>query len=135
MNAKIERQRVLIVDDDAATRASIADALTRAGLEPKTAGTGERALLMLRQWPRHIDWLVTKAELPGLVDGSMLADEFHQARPGRPVLLAVSREGNRPSQAHVIVVDPASPATVVEVLQGLMPSAPQPAQTVTAWAA
>jgi DNA-binding NtrC family response regulator len=134
MNGKIERQRVLVVDDDAATRALVADALTRASLEPKTAETGERALLILRQWPRHIDWLITKTKLLGLVDGSMLADEFHQAHPGRPVLLA-SRAPKRPSQAHVIVVDPASPATVVETLQGLTPGAAQPPQNLTAWAA
>ena len=134
MNGTIERQRVLVVDDDAATRASTADALKRAGFEPKTAGTGERALLILRQWPRHIDWLVTKPDLPGLVDGWMLADEFHQTHPGRPVLLA-SRDADRPSQTHVIVVAPASPATVVEALQRLTPSDPQPGQTVTAWAA
>ena len=134
MNAKNERQRVLVVDDDAATRVSAADALKRAGFEPKTAGTGERALLILRQWPRHIDWLVTKPDLPGLVDGWMLADEFHQAHPGRPVLLA-SRDADRPSRTHAIVVAPASPAAVVEVLQRLTPSDPRPGQPVTAWAA
>src|SRR5215210_583490 len=113
MNAKNERQRVLVVDDDAATRVSAADALKRAGFEPKTAETGERALLILRQWPRHIDWLVTKPDLPGLVDGWMLADEFHQTHPGRPVLLS-SDDVQRPSQPHVIAVDCSSPADVVE---------------------
>ena len=134
MRDKTERQSVLVVDDDAATRASIADALTRAGLEPKTAETGERALLILRQWPRHIDWLVTKTKLPGLVDGSMLADEVHQAHPDRPVLLA-SRDADRPSQTHAVVVDPASPATVVGALQDLAPGAAKPSQSLTAWAA
>src|SRR5215212_10669287 len=131
MSETIERPRVLLVEADAERRALIAEALEQAGFNAATAGAGERALLILRQRPRRVEWLVAGSGLPGLVDGWMLADEFHQAHPGRPVLLA-SRDADRPSRTHAIVVAPASPAAVVEVLQRLTLSDPQPGQPVTA---
>ena len=82
----VSRERVLVVADDPETRASVGEALERAGFEPALAATGEQGLLLLREWPRRIGWLYTEAELPGLVDGSILADEFHRAHPTRPVL-------------------------------------------------
>src|SRR5215204_1612649 len=85
-NKTVNCQRVLIVDDNAETRERVGEALAQAGFEPILAATVEQGLLLLREWPRRIGWLYTKAELPGLVDGWILADEFHQAHPSRPEL-------------------------------------------------
>ena len=68
-NKAVNCQRVLVVDHDPETRESVGEALAQAGFEPALAATGEQGLLMLREWPRRIDWLYTKTELPGLVDG------------------------------------------------------------------
>ena len=134
MSETIERPRVLLVEADAERRALIAEALEQAGFDAATAGAGERALLILRQRPRRVEWLVAGSGLPGLVDGWMLADEFHQAHPGRPVLLS-SDDVQRPSQPHVIAVDCSSPADVVEALRSLTSGAAWPVQAITAWAA
>jgi len=85
----VSRERVLVVADDPETRASVGEALERAGFEPALAATGEQGLLLLREWPRRIGWLYTEAELPGLVDGWILADEFHRTHPSRPLLYGV----------------------------------------------
>src|SRR3954464_6237899 len=87
----VNRERVLVVDDESETRKSVGQALERADFAPTLAATGEQGLVLLREWPRRIDWLYTKAELPGLVDGWILADEFHQAYPSRPVFYRVPR--------------------------------------------
>src|SRR3954447_17681132 len=85
-NEALNRRRVLVVDDDAETRDGLGGVLARAGFGPTLAATGEQGLRMLCEWPRRIDWLYTKTDLPRLVDGWILADEFHQAHPSRPVL-------------------------------------------------
>ena len=85
-NKPVNCERVLVVDDDPETRERVGEALERAGFEPARAATGEQGLVLLREWPRRIGWLYTEAELPGLVDGWILADESHQAHPTRPEL-------------------------------------------------
>ena len=124
MSERRESPRVLVVDADVTNRGAISEALARAGFETRTAATGERALMMLREWPRRIDWLYTRTELPGLIDGWMLADEFHQAHPDRPVLHAVSPNAEPPLQAQAILLEnPVSPTAVVDVLHRLIPRA------------
>ena len=97
----VNRQRVLVVDDDPETRESVGEALEQAGFDPTLAAMGEQGLVLLREWPRRIDWLYTKAELPGLVDGWILADEFHQAHPFGLYFMVFpdTRDTNLPSEA------------------------------------
>jgi DNA-binding NtrC family response regulator len=132
----VNRQRVLVVEDDAKTRERVGEALAQAGFGPTLAGTGEQGLLLLREWPRRMDWLYSKTELPGLVDGWILADEFHQAHPGRPVLYGVPPHAKRPSHGGDIILEtPVSPRRVVDVLLRLGQSEEVPASEVTRWAA
>src|SRR4051812_46692165 len=53
-NKAVNRERVLVVDDDAETRESVGQALDRAGFAPTRAATGEQGLVLLREWPRRI---------------------------------------------------------------------------------
>ena len=135
-NKAVNRRRVLVVDDDPETRESVGQALERAGFAPTRAATGEQGLVLLREWPRRIGWLYTKTELPGLVDGWILAEEFHQAHPSRPVLYRVPRHGRQPSHERgIILTTPASAWRVVEVLLSLSQSGDVPAVEVMRWAA
>src|SRR5689334_2984743 len=132
----VNRKRVLVVDDDSETRESVGQALERAGFASTRAATGEQGLVRLREWPRRIDWLYTKAELPGLVDGWILADEFHQAHPSRPVLYRIPRHAKRPSHKRgIVLTTPVSAWRVAEVLLSLRQSRDVPAAEVTRWAA
>ena len=132
----VNRERVLVVDDDSETRESVGQALERADFAPTLAATGEQGLVLLREWPRRIDWLYTKAELPGLVDGWILADEFHQAHPSRPVLYGVPRYARHQSpQRGIALTTPVSAWRVVEVLLRLSRREDVPATEVMRWAA
>ena len=135
-NKAVTRQRVLVVDDEPQNRETVGKALARAGFEPRLAATGEQGLWMLRTPPRRVDWLCTKTELPGLVDGWILADEFHQAHPGRPVLYAaaskvVAEEHGR----DVVLATPVLPWEVAEVLLTFVQNEGVPASALTRWAA
>jgi CheY-like chemotaxis protein len=81
MSAK-EHERILVVDDNHIFREALAERLRDAGYQVTTAETGERAFLTLRDWSRRVDWLYTRASLPGLVDGWILADEYHDRHAG-----------------------------------------------------
>jgi len=132
----VNRERVLVVDDDAETRESVGQALDRAGFAPTRAATGEQGLVLLREWPHRIDWLYTKTELPGLVDGWILAEEFHQAHSSRPVLYRVPLHAKRQSQERgIALTTPVSSRRVVEVILRLSRREDVPATEVMRWAA
>jgi len=135
-DCELNCQRVLVVDDDPETRERVGEALAQAGFKPALAAMGEQGLLLLREWPRRIDWLYTKTELPGLVDGWILADEFYQAHPSRPVLYGVPSHAKRQSYEQGIVLDtPMPPRRVAEVLLRLSQNENVPALEVMRWAA
>jgi CheY-like chemotaxis protein len=81
------RPCVLIVEQDAVTRELLQHKMHLGGFASVAVRTGEQALLLLREHRGAIDWLVTSRTLPGLVDGRILADEFHSYHPMRAVLL------------------------------------------------
>jgi DNA-binding NtrC family response regulator len=125
------RPCVLVVEPDAITRDLLQIALERAGFETKSAQTGERALLVLREDRAGVDWLVTRQVLPGLVDGPMLADEFHTHHPSHPVLIGPGATRCEPasepgSYRAINLSDPLSPGEVVGQLRELTNSLGQP---------
>ena len=113
-----KQTRVLVVDPNPMSRQLTIEHLQAAGYDVVSAGTGERALVLLREWPRHIDWLYTAVELPGLVDGWILADEYHQAHPSRPVIYADGKsvEGRGRSNA-IFLQGLVSPMAVLRALR------------------
>jgi CheY-like chemotaxis protein len=78
---------VLVVENDSVTRELLDGVLRTAGCQVLAVPTGNAGLLSLCQHRAHIDWLVTRVNLPGLVDGWLLANEYHQHNPERPVIL------------------------------------------------
>ncbi|HAB03266.1 MAG TPA: hybrid sensor histidine kinase/response regulator, partial [Pseudomonas sp.] len=77
-------EHVLIVEDMASVRVSVAEALTDAGYRCSLASTIDEALDLLRQDPGP-DLLLTDVGLPTL-SGRELADMARIFRPGLPVL-------------------------------------------------
>jgi DNA-binding NtrC family response regulator len=84
-----EHERILVVDENHIFRETLAQKLRDEGYQVITAETGERAFLTLRDRSRPIDWLYTRARLPGLIDGWILADEYHDSHPDRAAVIAV----------------------------------------------
>jgi CheY-like chemotaxis protein len=127
--ASQSKATVLVVEDDALTRELLAQLLQTGGYDVIAAPAGEQALLMLCQLGDEIDWLVSKVRLPGLVCGLILADEYHEHHPCRPVLLVSPlNPTDVPSPATAIYIQQGAPQRVIEVLQAL--KSPEPAKVL-----
>jgi DNA-binding response OmpR family regulator len=104
-------ERILIVDTDTAFCESLTRHLRAIGFEVVTAATGQSAFSLLRDWHRPIGWLYTRADLPGLIDGWILADEYHDRYPDRAAVIAASR-GRVSVQGHVVLDEPSLAAAL-----------------------
>jgi DNA-binding response OmpR family regulator len=82
------RRRVLIVEDDAAIREGVVDALRFAGYEPLDAGTFRDGLALAAR--AELDLLLLDLVLPG-GDGLDLLGEVRLGRPTLPVILVTAR--------------------------------------------
>jgi CheY-like chemotaxis protein len=110
-----EHECILVVDDNHIFRETLAQRLREAGYQVATAETGERAFIALRDWSRPVDWLYTRANLPRLIDGWILADEYHDSHAGRAVIIAAP-EARISRQGDIILQQP-SPTTVLDTLR------------------
>jgi CheY-like chemotaxis protein len=115
-----EHERILVVDDNHIFRETLAQRLRDIGYQVATAESGERAFLALRDWSRPVDWLYTRACLPRLIDGWILADEYHDTQSGRAVIIAAS-ESRISRQGDIILKQP-SVTTVLETLRHVIES-------------
>jgi CheY-like chemotaxis protein len=113
-----DKLRVLIVEDEPIAREILGDLLKMAGYDVLSAHTGEQALLTLLQERGRIHCLFTAVELPGLVDGWMLADEFRVTDATRPIVFAAR---SQPAEARcpegaMFVARPVLPPKAVEAV-------------------
>lgn len=80
--------RILLADDDAATRDLVARALTGAGHQVTACADGQEALDRLTAAPSSVDLLLADVQMPGL-DGIELAERARALVPGlRCVLMS-----------------------------------------------
>lgn len=113
-----DKPRVLVVEDEPIAREILTDLLKMAGYEVLSTHSGEQALLALVQERGRVDCLFTAVELPGLVDGWMLADEFRVRDQTLPVVLAAgspSIEGGA-AERTAFVAHPVLPPKAVEAV-------------------
>lgn len=115
--AATDKTRILVVEDEPIAREILADLLKMAGYDVLLAHSGEQALLTLVQERGRLDCLFTAVELPGLVDGWMLADEF-RVTEALPVVFAVRSKAAKARQPDgaVFVARPVLPPQVVEAV-------------------
>jgi CheY-like chemotaxis protein len=117
---------MLVTDDNPIFRATLAQWLRNDGHEVITADTGTRAFLVLCDFSQAVDWLYTRATLPGLIDGCILADAYHDRHKHRPVILAATKSGM--SSQGDLVLDRPTPTAVFDTLRRAL--APEKAATV-----
>ena len=94
------RGRVLLVDDDLDTRASIADLLRSLGLDCVDVESAHAALKVVRTTP--FDYLITDIQMP-FMDGYQLAEAL-QTDPPHPIhprLIAMSAFSLDPAKRHL----------------------------------
>lgn len=82
----------LVVEDEPITRMVAADAISEVGAKVHEAGDASEALHILGDHP-EVSLLFTDIELPGDMDGLVLAEEVHRRRP--EVELIVTSGTNR----------------------------------------
>ena len=89
---------ILVVEDEAIVRDCLVAELQDVGYHVAAADTGEKALTVLQDQARNIDWLFTDIRLPGVIDGWRVADEFRLTHPFRPVVYATAYAPEQASQ-------------------------------------
>ncbi|EIM29439.1 response regulator [Microvirga lotononidis] len=114
-------QRILIADDNPIMRETLAQWLRAQAHDVITASRGESALAALRDWSRPVGWLYTRAVLPGLVDGWILADQYHDLHENRPVILA-GAEQRISSRGDRVLMRP-TPAAIFNALRLVLTAA------------
>ena len=85
MNADVHRSKVLLVEDEFLICDMIAEALVEHGFDVHAFANARDALEhLLRGSP--CDVLLTDINLPGGMDGTVLAERARELRPGLPVV-------------------------------------------------
>ncbi len=90
-------ETILLVEDEASVKRTIARILTGAGYEVLAAADGAEALTIAERYDKRIDLLLTDYLMPG-VTGDELAKEVQAKRPEIRVLLMSGYLGNRADQ-------------------------------------
>lgn len=110
---------VLVADDECFIRDLTRDALENAGFVVLTAGGGEQALGLSRDFPGTIDVLVSDVNMPGL-GGIALREQILQERPGIKVLLM---SGLEPVEGLPFLAKPFNGETLAARVRELLSSA------------
>ena len=120
---------ILLVEDDAGTRATVARMLKSAGYAVRVAADGIDALRLIERERLEFDLLLSDVMMPGL-NGPALAERVRATRPQLPVLLMTGYAeedlgGLREAAAHRdVITKPFSSGELVERLTRLFDGAP-----------
>ncbi|QRM34259.1 response regulator [Microvirga sp. VF16] len=120
----IMNECVLIVDSNPGFCKRLAQACRAANYTVLAADSGERAFLILRHRQHQIGWLYSRAALPGLIDGWILADQYHQAYPSRPVIIA-AHDTRLSARGDIVLKEPTVTVvseTIRHVIEGTQPA-------------
>jgi PAS domain S-box-containing protein len=79
-------ERIMVVDDEQALVAIVAELLKRLGYEPLAFSDGRSALAAFEAQPERIDAVVADEVMPGLT-GTELAQALRRRRPDMPIVL------------------------------------------------
>lgn len=121
-----KHELILVVDDNSIFRETLADRLRASGHEVLVAETGEQAFLTLRDRSHSIGWLYTRAVLPGLIDGWILADEYHDTHANRAVVLA-SAKARSSRRGDIVLRRPSLAAAFQTILDTMDDNSSRPA--------
>ena len=82
--------RILVVEDEFLIRLTLVEALSDEGFDVIEAETGDAALPLIEADPT-IRVLLTDIQLPGVLNGTRLAQRARQTRPTLPILFMTGR--------------------------------------------
>lgn len=109
--------RILLAEDEAATRDFVKRALEQDSHKISTATEGAEALALLSSDPGGFDLLITDYQMPAM-DGISLAEKASKVRPGLPILLmsgfAIDRNQLKIAGANIVGLVP-KPFTLEQI--------------------
>ncbi|WP_262271494.1 hypothetical protein [Microvirga yunnanensis] len=105
------QEHSLLVNTNPLVLELLAQELRAEHFDVVATGPGEQAFHSLS------DWLFSRASLPGMIDGWILADEYHDNHPDLAAVLAASQARDS-AQGYIVHEDP-SPAAVLYALRGI----------------
>jgi CheY-like chemotaxis protein len=114
---------VLVVEDEALLRASIADELRDKGWQVLEAASGEDALTLLTN--NHVDVVFTDIQLAGVMSGWETAEALRATAPDVPILYT-SGNGCDPARqvdGSLFIGKPYEPDFIIEACHDLLESA------------
>lgn len=118
-----KRASVLLVEDEPLISDIAAEALEEQGFEVAAVSTAREALQRLNAMPA-IDILFTDVNLPGDMDGAMLARRARELRPDLPVIYTSGRQYEvahlNPVEGAMFVPKPYDPFNVGRMLRYLV---------------
>lgn len=91
-------RRILIVEDEGFVRDLLVETFADAGFDVLEAPSGDEAIRLLDD-PGNVDLVLTDIQMPGHVDGNLVADTAKTRHPDRPIIYMT---GN-PSSLHNVV--------------------------------
>ena len=112
-----DQERILLVDPNPLFLEKLTRELRARNFDVVATESGAQAFHVLRDWHRPVDWLFSRASLPGLIDGWILADEYHDSHPARAAVIGAA-QARTSAQGHIVLEDP-SPAAVLDTLRGI----------------
>ena len=118
-----EQIRVLLVEDEFLIAEYVADSLAEQGFAVHAVATADEALRYLSNAP--VDVLFTDINLPGDMDGIMLARRARELLPGLPVVYASARlfalEPEARVPGSIFLPKPYAPEQAGRLLAGIAP--------------
>lgn len=121
-------ETILIVEDEAAVRAMLRQALRQLGYTVLDAGGPEEGIRQMRSHAEAIDLLITDLVMPG-VPGTVVAGEFRVLKPDAAVLFISGHTDSVPErmpERAAFLQKPFSIAALAAAVRSLLSETPQP---------
>ena len=115
---KIQRETILLVDDDSYIRAFMRMLLERAGYTVLTAPDGEQGLRIFESQAPAVDFLLTDLKMPNM-SGVQLADTILQLESNLPVLI-MTGDGGLEGQQYEFIEKPVTPSLLLRRIAELL---------------
>ncbi len=116
---------ILLVEDEELIREIMSESLRDAGFDVVGASSGQEAMDLFDQRPKHFTMLVTDFNMPGQMDGGALAKRIREKAPALPVVIVsgrpdVFRQSWRTELNFSLLQKPYRPHELVELARTLM---------------
>jgi CheY-like chemotaxis protein len=100
------RETVLVVEGEVLTRYFASDYLRECGYKVIEASSADEALMVLQEGPLGVDVLLSAVQIPGSMDGLVLAQWVRDNRPDVGVFLAnVSQASSAAAELHTVLME------------------------------